>query len=165
MSFYFGAMKCNRRGLKVFCLGAFCLILQCCFVKKPQQIIYPPPVLGMEYPDFISACELRAHKNELVYTRFIYSGIDEYWGLTTENHCNDIDAELNIPDNVEIKPDDLKLMKEVHENYWKEYLIIDLIGTFEEPGQNGFGHLGSNNSRFTVKYFVSSYIVQKKSGK
>ncbi|HEY4325859.1 MAG TPA: hypothetical protein VGN20_17840 [Mucilaginibacter sp.] len=131
------------------------------FGQKKSKLVFPPPVLGMEYPEFISACELPSHKNELVYTRFIYSGVDEYWGLHPDKKCNQINADLNIPDDVVIRPGYIKQLKEVHENYTKKYLIIDVIGTFEDNKPSGYGHLGSNNSKFTVKYLVDLYTVNK----
>ena len=137
------------------------------FGQKSSKIMYPPPVLGMEYPEFISACELPNHKKELVYTRFIYSGVEEYWGLTPDKNCNQINADLDIPDNVEIRPEYTKLLKKVHEQYWKKYLIIDVIGTFDDSNPSGYGHLGSNNSKFTVKYIVTIdlYSIEKKSSR
>ena len=128
------------------------------FAQKKLKVLFPPPVLGMEYPEFMEACDLPTHKNQLVYTRFVYSGIDEYWGLRPEKKCNLINADLDIPDRVELKTDDKKNIEYVHNNYWKTYLIMDLIGTLEDGNQKGYGHLGSNNSRFVAKYVVASYV-------
>lgn len=142
----------------------FCLVFVSIFVfgQKKSKVISPPRILNMESPDFINACELPNHKKELVYTRFIYSGIDEYWGLKPEKKCSEINAYLEIPEHIEVRSDDLKKLRLVHDNYWKMYLIIDVVGTFEDPNPSGFGHLGSNNSRFTVKYFVDMYVADKK---
>ena len=141
----------------------FSLIFLSLFVfgQKKTEILFPPPVLGMEYPEFISACELPNHKKELVYTRFIYCGVDEYWGLESEKKCNQINAYLDIPGNVEIRPEDLEELREVHVNYQNKYLIIDVIGIFEDSEKSGYGHLGSNNSKFTVKHLVALYSVNK----
>jgi hypothetical protein len=76
--------------------------------------------------------------------------------------CNDINAYLDLPDNVVIKPEDIEQFKDVHEHYWKSYLIIDAIGIFEDGNTAGYGHLGSNNSKFTVKYIIDVYTVNKK---
>lgn len=132
------------------------------FAQKKRQIVFPPPVLGMEYPEFMDACELPGHKNQLVYTRFIYSGIDEYWGLRPEKNCNNINADLDIPEKVIVQPEDAKQIRYVHEHYWNKYLIMDVIGIFENENKNGYGHLGSNNSQFTVKYVIATYLVDKK---
>lgn len=131
------------------------------FGQKKTKIISPPPVLSMGYPEFISACELPNHKNELVYTRFIYSGVDEYWGLHPEQNCNKNNADLDIPNDVRVGPDYLKQIKRVHEKYWKKYLIIDVVGTLEDSNKSGYGHLGSNNSKFTVKHLIGLYTVNK----
>lgn len=109
----------------------------------------------------MSACELPAHKGELVYTRFTYSGIEEYWGLRPEKKCAEINAYLDIPDNVEIKPEDQKQLNYVHKYYMKSYLIIDAIGTFEDGNKSGYGHLGSNNSSFKVKYIINIQTINK----
>ncbi|MBS1501752.1 MAG: hypothetical protein JST32_06805 [Bacteroidetes bacterium] len=132
------------------------------FGQDKHQVLFPPPVLGMEYPEFMDACQLPAHRNQLVYTRLIYSGIDEYWGLYTEKKCNNINADLCIPDSVVVKPEDVNNIKYVHDHYWNTKLIMDLIGTFDDSSQKGYGHLGSNNSRFVVKYVIDTYIAGKK---
>jgi len=38
----------------------FATIIFCshAFAQKPTKVLFPPPVLGMEYPDFTNACEL-----------------------------------------------------------------------------------------------------------
>ena len=144
----------------IFLIGFLAIYIPA-FAQKKHRIIFTPPVLGMEYPDFMDACELPTHKNQLVYTRFVYSGIEEYWGLSPEKKCNNINADLSISDSVVIKAEDLKNIKYVHSHYWNKYLIIDLIGTFDDSNQKGYGHLGSNNSRFIVKYVIATYVVDK----
>ena len=130
--------------------------------KKTKQIIFPPPVFGLSDPEFISACELPMHKNELVYTRFIYRGTDEYWGLhSADKKCKDINAYLEIPDSVELKSEYPILFKDVHDHYWNTYLIIDAIGTFDDS-RHRYGHLGSNNSQFIVKWIANIQKVQTK---
>ena len=138
------------------------LSIHASFAQKKTKVLFPPPVLGMEYPDFMEACDLPNHQNQLVYTRLIYSGLEEYWSLRPEKKCNLINADLDIPDSVELNAEEKKNIKYVHKHYGKTYLIMDLIGTFEDNNQKGYGHLGSNNSRFVVKYVVATYIVDKK---
>lgn len=148
--------------LKLLLSVIFGLVFQLSSAQK-KEIIFPPPVLGMEYPDFINACDLLSHKKQLVYTRFVYSGVDEYWGATPEKKCNNnINAYLDIPDSVTIRPEIDKKFEDVHNNYWKKYLVIDVIGTFENDKKGGYGHLGSNNSRFIVKYVVDAFEYSKK---
>ena len=132
------------------------------WAQKKTPVIFPPPVLGLEVPEFISACELPAHKNELVYTRFTYSGTDEYWGLhPADKQCKGINAYLEIPDSVELKSEDEILFKDAHNHYWNTYLIIDAIGIFDDS-QHQYGHLGSNNSKFTVKWIVAVQKIRVK---
>jgi hypothetical protein len=137
------------------------LVGQLAFGQKKIPILFPPPILGISDPEFISACELPARKNELVYTRFIYSGVDEYWGLRSpDKKCNNINAYLEIPDSVELRPEYDKLFKDVHEHYWKTSLIVDLIGQFDDSNKNGYGHLGSNSSKFIVKWIIDIQKVE-----
>jgi len=138
------------------------LIIQTSFGQSKKQLILPPQVLSMSYPDFVNACELLTYKKKLVYTRFIYSGIEEYWGLSAEKKCNKevpINAFLDIPDNLQIQPKHQKLLQDVHNNYWKKFLIIDAVGIFNE---GKYGHLGTNNSVFTVSKIIDIYIIDKK---
>jgi hypothetical protein len=126
--------------------------------QKKSPVRFPPPVLGINDPEFINACELTDHIHELVYTRFAYSGVDEYWRLSPiDKKCKDFDGntDLEVPDSVYLKPQNLKLLKYVHEHYWNSYLIIDAIGFFDNSNKNGYGHLGSNTSQFTVQKFVN----------
>jgi hypothetical protein len=141
--------------LTLFCTLAFCQ-------KKGKEIIFPPPVLDMHYPNFMSACELPAHKKELVYTRFIYRGTDEYWSLVPDKKCNAVKAELEIPDSVEMRQEFKSQFKNVHDNYWNTYLLLDVIGVYEDGDARGYGHLGSNKSKFTLKYFIDVQTVKKK---
>jgi hypothetical protein len=82
--------------------------------------------------------------------------------LHPDKKCNDINAYLDIPDDVIIKAEDIKQFKYVHEHYIKSHLIIDVIGTFEDGNASGYGHLGSNNSKFKVKYIIDMYTINKK---
>lgn len=135
------------------------------FGQKRKEIFFPPPILGMEQPEFLSACDLLNHKKELVYTRFIYSGADEYYSLKPEKKCVHINAQLDIPDSVVIRPDYLKKLKELHKNYRKKYIIIDVIGTFDDSDSSLHSRFGNNNSQFTVKYIVNLNIYSKKTNK
>lgn len=86
------------------------LFIQVGFAQKKIKVLFPPPVLGTEYPDFIEACDLQNHKNQLVYTRFIYSGMEECWGLRPEKKCNLINADLDIPDSVELNAEEKRIL-------------------------------------------------------
>lgn len=138
------------------------ITFQFAFGQKASHVIFPATVLTAKYPDYINTCELADHKKELIYTRFIYSGIDEYWGLhSPDKKCKEINADLKIPNEVVLKPEFAKLISDVHENYWKSYLIIDAVGTFVDDKVSGYGHLGSNNSQFILKQIINIQIVTK----
>ena len=64
----------NQLSMKLTLTVFLAIVCKFTFGQKASQIMFPPPVLGMEYPEFIRACDLPTHKKELVYTRFIYSG-------------------------------------------------------------------------------------------
>lgn len=89
------------------------------------------------YPK-VDFCELMEHKNEVVYTQGAYSGIDEYWSFYSfDKKCKRLNVDLDIPPDINLKPLHEKLLKQVYENYYKTYLIIDAIGKFETGSEVG----------------------------
>lgn len=152
--------------MKGILIATFALIMltQVTWGQKREPIMFPPPILSISDPEYINACELPNHKHELVYTRFAYNGVDEYWRLSPiDKKCKDFDGntDLEIPDSVYLNPQNLKLLKYVHEHYWNSYLIIDAIGFFDNSNKNGYGHLGSHTSQFTVQKFVNIQKAKK----
>jgi len=149
--------------MKLSVLAIFVFIAFSASAQK-KQIIFPPPVLGMDMPDFMAFCQVPNHKNERVYTRFYYTGVDEYWSLHAPNRkeCPTVKAELDLPDSLEISPEFLKLLRDVHDNYTTAYLIIDAIGVYDDSNKAGYGHLGSNKANFKVQWLVNVQIVDKK---
>ncbi|OOQ60270.1 hypothetical protein [Mucilaginibacter pedocola] len=129
-----------------------------------KRIIFPPPVLGIDKPNFIVFCNVPDHKNERVYTRSYYAGVDEYWSLKAPDskECPTVKAELDLPDSLEIRPEFLQLLREVHINYTTSYLIIDAIGVYSDSNKAGYGHLGSNKANFKVERLVDVQLVKKK---
>ena len=105
-------------------------------------------------------CDLQINTNELVYTSAIYSGVDEYWSLTSDK-CKELSAELEIPNDVIIDLKFKKLLDGVHKKYRDSYLIVDAIGEFELGNKAGYGHLGRNNSKFVVKRIINIQLVKK----
>lgn len=139
-------------------LRLFIVLLFVCEIVFAQnkQVIFPPPVFGFSVPEFIDFCKVPEHKQELVYTRFYYSGIEEYWSIYSDSkRCNNIKAELEIPENVERWNEYKHYFKDVHEHYWDRYLIIDAIGTYNDGNKRGYGHLGTNPANFVVKYLIN----------
>ncbi|MES2268441.1 MAG: hypothetical protein V4520_16880 [Bacteroidota bacterium] len=123
---------------------------------QKKQVMFPPPVLGVDAPEFIDFCEVPEHKNELVYTRFYYSGIDEYWSIyPASKKCNNVRADLDIPESIGRWNEYKQYFKDIHNHYWDRYLIIDAIGTYDDSNKSGYGHLGTNPAKFVVKYLVN----------
>ena len=54
------------------------------------------------------------------------NGMEEYWRLKSEKGCDEIDAYLDIPDDVTIGSKFTKQLKDVHKNYLIKYLLIKL---------------------------------------
>lgn len=129
---------------------------------KSQQIVPPPPVLS-EY-QYTAFCDLPKYLNQgSVYTRGVYSGVDEYWWLTSDNNdCKDLSSEMEFSEESAVSQKINKLLMKVHSEYWKYYLIVDVIGKFETGNVLGYGHLGSNKSQFTVDKFVHIQLIRKK---
>jgi hypothetical protein len=133
--------------------------LYSCATKKVT--IFPPPVLSMGYPEFVNFCDIQNHKKEIVYTRFIYTGVDEYWGISApDKKCVEW-ANLEIPEKVEFTEKFTKSFKQVHESYWNTYLIIDAIGAFDNSNSNGYGHLGMNKTNFKVEKIIDIQVIFK----
>jgi hypothetical protein len=79
------------------------------------------------------------------------------------------DKQINVDFDVDaiydhLRPKYKKLLSEVHNNYWKSYLVIDAIGKFEMNGQ-GYGHLGHNQAVFTPERIINMELVEKKKTK
>ncbi len=110
-----------------------------------------------------SICDLPNVQGQLVYTRGTLSGVDEYWSFSeTGKSCkNNLNIELDLDTNWEKwKNEDKKKINLVYSEYWNKYLIIDAIGIFETGGN--YGHLGTNNSKFTVHELISVKLIEKK---
>jgi len=129
----------------IFCLA----ISQLAFGQKKQHIRFPPPVI--EFP-FTPACELLSYKNELVYTRFIYTSKGDV--QPEEKTCKNISANLYLPPNVFLDPKYSRYFKAFRSKKSRGNLIIDAIGVFEDDQwgiEHGIGDLGNNKYRFILK--------------
>ncbi|NHA08083.1 hypothetical protein G7092_30055 [Mucilaginibacter sp. HC2] len=133
----------------IFCLA----ISQLAFGQKKQHVRFPPPVF--DFP-FTPACELPDHKNELVYTRFIYTSKGDL--QPEEKTCNNIVANLYLPPNVFLDPKYSKYFKTIRLKKRRDNLIIDAIGVFGDDQwgvEHGIGDLGNNKYRFILKTVVN----------
>lgn len=128
------------------------ITIQFAFGQKRSQILFPPPILEF---DFTPSCELLNHKNELVYTRFIY---DSKGNLHAEqDSCKNISANLYLPNHIFLNPKFLEDFKAVSSQK-NNNLIIDAVGVFQDDlsgDEHGVGDLGDNKYRFILKTVVN----------
>ena len=111
-------------------------------------------------------CDLPQYNGKTIYLKAYYSGIDEYWSLknTEKKQCKpylnvDLQFSGTNPFNPPEKFQSLFLM--AHENYHNTYLLIEAIGMFENDSKTGYGHLGSNKSRFVVHELLNVTLFKK----
>ena len=95
-----------------------------------------------------------------------YSGIVEYWSLTDprKENCNPVlTVDLQFSGtNPYMAPREFEdIFRKVSENYHNSYLLLELIGWFENDRKEGYGHLGHNNSRFVVSEIIKATMVRK----
>ncbi|MFA4869869.1 MAG: hypothetical protein WC623_16840 [Pedobacter sp.] len=116
----------TKRSIKYFFIAIFC-IMGC----KSQQIVFPPKVISAY--NYTKFCDLPNNLNQdVVYTRGIYRGAEEYWGLISENgDCKKLESHLELPMESSLKPKFRKLIRQAHLRYWKYYLIVDVVGKFK----------------------------------
>ena len=117
-------------------------------------------IVDAKYPilPIITLCDLEKNQSKEVYIKCIYSGSDEYWSLIflKSNKCTaSSGVELDFDKNYKMPPEFETLMAKVHNNYWNSSLLIEAIGIYETGRKGGYGHLGSNKSRFIISKIVS----------
>lgn len=124
---------------------------------KPKEAYKGQPVLDI--------CDLPNHINESVFLKATYSGIEEYWSLKSikSKKCSaellidlDFEESYNMPHNFE------NTMSKVHNSYWNSYLIILAKGKYENSNPRGYGHLGSNKSRFVISEIMNMELIKSK---
>jgi len=95
----------------------------------------------------IDFCQLNEAQNgEIIKTTAIYKGVEEYWGLTSNNNCDlDHQVYLNTEENYQNEYNK-RLINEfdkLYKNYWKYSLKLKIIGRVEKTtNELGYGHLG-----------------------
>lgn len=110
----------------------------------------------------INFCDLPAHEGKLVYTKAIYSGIDEYWALNSEKKCKRrINVELDDKEGTSIPEKYQSLFNAASMSYWNTYLSIEMTGVYESKNLSGYGHLGSNKARFIIKDYINVKLVRR----
>ena len=120
-----------------------------------------------KYPNLpiLTLCDLAKNPNKKVYIKCIYSGADEYWtlGFIKSNKCDSIfGVDLDFDQDYEMPLKFKKLMTKVHNDYWNSSLVIEAIGMYETGQEGGYGHLGTNKSRFIVSKIISMKFRKNK---
>ena len=111
----------------------------------------------------IDFCDLSKYEGKKVHIICSYSGIDAYWGIGSlpNKPCN---QDLSI--EVKVNKDHLskKYQKEfakVHEKYWQFYMILTMIGRFENSLKPGDNVASANSSRFIADEIEDIQIVER----
>lgn len=111
----------------------------------------------------VDFCELSEHKDKLIKTKLIYSGVEEYWSARGLDSCRlDGDVYLNLDDYY----DSWKYilfswrMKKLFNKYWKYDAIVTTKGIYEES-DNGFGHLNTKHGQIQAKYLKFRVIKKR----
>ncbi|MCE7061978.1 hypothetical protein [Dyadobacter sp. CY343] len=113
----------------------------------------------------VDLCDLPNYRNMKVMLRANYAGVEEYWSLGSQKNkkCNnDLKVNLEYVVNYEVPNGFQKEMTQAINNYWSQYLELEAIGTYETGQIGGYGHLGTNNSRFLVNELIKVKAVKVK---
>jgi hypothetical protein len=110
----------------------------------------------------VSFCDLPKHEGQLVAIRAVYSGVDEYWALNAQEKCKTpINVELDPGEGGPIPAKYRSLFDSAYSSYWNTYLVLEATGIYESSKLKGYGHLGLNKGRFTVKDYLNVRLVRK----
>lgn len=112
----------------------------------------------------VDLCDLPNYQNQEVILKCTYSGVDEYWSLHSlqSTHCSDkLKVELDFRDDYDsLAPSTKEAFTTVYNNYWNSYLTIEAKGMYETGNKNGYGHLGTNKSRFIVTKIMKAEVMK-----
>ncbi|WP_158825581.1 hypothetical protein [Mucilaginibacter lacusdianchii] len=143
--------------IKLAAITCIISLFSCSSLKKEYSIQASSGV------PVISFCDLPNYQNKQVYLKFAYSGMEEYWAIYPINPdlcARELKVELDFEE--EKLPSKIgKAFAKVHRHYWNSYLIIEAIGIYETGKKGGYGHLGSNNSRFLVQKIKKISLAKK----
>lgn len=131
--------------------GLFILILsfQLSFAQG-VQILFPPKVLSMAYPNYVSACQLPGsrYKQLEIYTRFLYKG-NKAIVNSPDKKCR-LNVELKFADSTKIPKSFFEDLNKIRHKDSKKYLLIDVIGMYEDDLQLDSGRLANPVFRVSV---------------
>ena len=132
------------------------------FFECTPKIKTQPLISNYIHIPTVSFCDLPRHEGELVATRAVYSGVDEYWALNAQKKCKtQINVELDHREGSPIPEKYQSLFDSAYSSYWNTYLVLEATGTYDSKNPNGYGHLGSNKARFIVKDYLNVRLVRK----
>ena len=108
------------------------------------------PIIPYDGPEDLvltDFCQLdQTESGEYISTIAYYTGVDEYWGLTSNTKCKlDHQVYLNTDENYQkqLNTNLIKKFAHLHKNYWKYSLKLEITGKIEKTEEEfGFGHLG-----------------------
>jgi len=111
-------------------------------------------------------CDLPHYTGTTVYLKSYYAGIDEYWSLDNieKKPCKPnltVDLQFSGTNPFDPPAKFQSLFLKAHENYHNTYLLIEAIGVFENDSKTGYGHLGSNKSRFVVSELLNVTLFKR----
>lgn len=112
----------------------------------------------------VDLCDLPKYTNQKVYLKCEYSGVEEYWNLTsiTNRSCDQqLSVDLDfVKDYDQIPKRFRRKLRQVRQDYPISKLSLEVIGLYEtEKGH--YGHLGSNKSRFLVSEIRKMDVMKK----
>lgn len=114
----------------------------------------------------VDLCDLPKYLNKQVCLKSSYSGEEEYWSLNSLK-LKDCDSALLVDLDFKLEYEDLpkqykKKLSDVHKVDPQRYLLITAIGIYETGQDGGYGHLGSDKSRFLVSEIISMKWIKNK---
>ena len=107
----------------------------------------------------VTFCQLGEYNGQLIKTRLVYSGVEEYWSASGFEKC-DLNGQVYV--NFDDYYEGWKWLliegqlNKIHNKYWQRIGLMNVIGTFEMVDSvsnkgEGFGHLGLNKAQIVVK--------------
>lgn len=109
-------------------------------------------------------CDLPNYQGRKVYLKCSYSGIEEYWSpgsLKSKECTSSLLVDLDFSDDYKMPSRFEHALTSVHNSYWNSYLLIEALGRYETKQDGGYGHLGTNKSRFVISEVISMKLVHK----
>ncbi|MDX2068127.1 MAG: hypothetical protein SFV55_06850 [Haliscomenobacter sp.] len=107
----------------------------------------------------VTFCQLGEYNEQLIKTRLIYSGVEEYWSASGFEKC---DLNHRVYVNFDDYYEGWKWLlirgqlSKIHNKYDQKIGLLNVIGRFEMVDSlsnegEGFGHLGLNKAQIVVK--------------